>query len=70
MGARDADSNSYVTLFSKERRHEIPSMIDLLHQVLDQQGTDYSDVLTMKQIKTRIALPDGDPDRLLVSVGE
>lgn len=70
MGARDADNNGYVTLFSKERRHQIPTMINLLHQILDQQGTDYSEILTMKQINARIALPEGDPNRLPVSVGE
>lgn len=70
MGARDPDSNSYGTLFSKERRHLIPSMVKVLHQILDQQGTSYDDVLTMAQIKRRIALPADDPQRLLVSVGE
>lgn len=70
MGARDSDSNTYSTLFSKERRHLMPTMVKMLHQVLDQQGTDYSDVLTMKQIHTRIALPSDDPQHLAVSVGE
>lgn len=70
MGARDSDNNGYVTLFSKERRHQIPTMVKLLHQVLDQQGTDYSDILTMAQIHKRIALPENHPEHLPVSVGE
>lgn len=70
MGARDSESNQYVTLYSKERRHEMPTMVPFLHQVLDQQGTDYSDVMSMKEMKARIALPADDPKHLLVSVGE
>lgn len=70
MGARDSESNQYVTLYSKERRHEMPTMIPFLHQVLDQQGTDYSDIMTVKKMKQRIALPADDPKHLLVSVGE
>jgi hypothetical protein len=70
MGPRDPDSNSYQTLFSKERRHVMPSMVNMLHQILDQQGTDYSDIPTMKQIHARIALPVTDPHHLAVSVGE
>lgn len=70
MGARDADTNGYVTLFSKERRHLMPSMVKILRSILEQQSTDYSDVLTMAQIHTRIALPADNPQHLPVSVGE
>jgi len=70
MGARDPDTNGYSTLFSKERRHLMPSMLKILHQVLDQQSTDYSDVPTMAQIVKRIALPVDDPQHLPVSIGE
>ena len=70
MGARDPESNSYVTLFSKERRHLMPSMVKILRSILEQQSTDYSDVLTMAQIHTRIALPADNPQHLPVSVGE
>ena len=70
MGARDSENNGYVTLFSKERRHEMPSMVQLLHQVLEQQGTDYTDILTMKELNARIALPADDPKHLPVSFGE
>lgn len=70
MGARDSESNQYVTLYSKERRHEMPTMVPFLHQVLDQQGIDYSDVLTMKELHQRIALPSDHPQYLPVSIGE
>lgn len=70
MGPRDPDSNSYQTLFSKERWRSFYSMTRILHQVLDQQKTDYSDIMTMKEIDTRMHLPETDPDFLSVSVGE
>ena len=70
MGARDPDTNGYSTLFSKERRHLMPSMLKFLKQVLDQQGADYSGVPTIAQIAQRIALPVDHPEHLPVSVGE
>lgn len=70
MGPKDAEGGMYTSLFTKERKALIPSMVKLLHQVLDQQGVDYDDILTMKQIKTRIALPADHPQHLAQSVGE
>lgn len=70
MGQRDPDSNSYLTLFSKERKSVFPSMVKILHQILDQQGTRYDDIPTMHQVAQRMALPATDPQFLPVSVGE
>ena len=70
MGPRDPDTNHYTTLFSKERKQVMPSLVAILHQVLDQQGTDYADIMTMKEETRRIALPENDPKHLAVSVGE
>lgn len=70
MGQRDAESNTYSTLFSKERRTSFPSMVNTLKQILDQQGVDYSDVMSMKEELARIKLPETDPKHLPISVGE
>ena len=70
MGPRDAEGGMYTSLYTKDRKSQMPSMVKMLHQVLDQQGVDYSDIPTMAQIKQRIALPVEDPKHLAVSVGE
>lgn len=70
MGPRDAEAGVYTSLFSKERKSSIPSMVNMLRQILDQHDVDYSDVLTMKEMQRRIALPDDDPKHLAVSVGQ
>ncbi len=70
MGPKDSEGGMYTSLFTKERKTLVPSMVKLLHQILDQQGVDYDDILTMRQINTRIALPVDDPKHLAVSVGE
>ncbi len=70
MGPRDPDTTHYTSLFTKDRKQVMPTFVNFLRQVLDQQGTDYSDILTMKDEQKRIALPVNDPEHLAISVGE
>lgn len=70
MGPRDAEAGVYTSLYSKERKSAIPSLVNVLHQILDQHNVDYSDILPMKEIKRRILLPDDHADHLAVSVGQ
>lgn len=77
MGTRDEESGHYSTLYSKERRNAFPSMVATLREILDQKGTSYAHIMTMKEENRRIALPpflaDGktpNPDHLSVSQGE
>lgn len=70
MGPRDTASGHYSSLYTKELKPSIPSLVSVLHQILDQQGVDYSDVLSMKEIARRIALPEAHADHLAVSVGQ
>ncbi len=71
MGQFDAEARNYSTLFSKERRNIMPSMVSTLKQVIDQMpDASYEDVLSMKERTRRTHLPADDPKHLPVSVGE
>jgi hypothetical protein len=69
-GAYDPDTRQHAALFTKEDKQLFPSMKIMLRQMLDQQGADYAGVMTMREEARRIALPEGDDKKLLVSVGE
>ncbi len=71
MGQFDAEARNYSTLFSKERRNIMPSMVNTLKQIIDQMpDANYDDVMSMKERTRRTHLPASDPKHLPVSVGE
>lgn len=67
LGPRD-ENGAHTGLFTKDRIQRFPSLKSILRQLVGEEAS--ASVMTMKEEVRRIHLPEDDPKRLLVSVGE
>jgi hypothetical protein len=65
-GAYDAETKHYAALFTKENKQLFPAFRVMLRQMIGERAAA---VMPMREEVRRIALPEGDADRLEVSVG-
>lgn len=69
MGAMEPGQQP-ATFYTPERKHIAPGLVPLFREMLRQKGIDDRQVLTMKERERRCRLPETDPLKLPVAVGE